>query len=587
MNDQFTTMSSEPPLDGRYALERRLGGGGMADVYLAEDLILRRQVAIKILKPHLAADDDLVERFRIEAQAAAQLNHPNIVTVYDRGATDWCTYIVMEYVRGETVKQRLRRTGRFNCEDAVRITLSVLAALGAAHARRIVHRDVTAANVLIDEAGRVKVTDFGIARIGAPSLTKTGTVLGTSSYVSPEQAQGRPADERSDLYSAAVVLYEMLTGRLPFSGDSDVAVALQHVAAPPPDLQALAPEVPGPLAAVVIKALSKRPDDRYQSAAEFAAALRHAQESDSTTVMPVQTEAPPPFAPAAERRVAWPSVVPEQPATALTTASATDEAATVLGVAPGQAEQVWQPDVEPEHTASLQGPVRRGRGRWLALILALALVGLGAWALVVFFVDTGPRVPAVIGRDEAAAVAAVKAEGLKAATREVWADGAAVGTVARQRPAAGTRVDEGARIDLWISRGALHLPAPRLVGKSADEAADALAQESLGGKARKSASDQAPEGQVFRQKPAAGTQVARGDTVTYWVSTGPPLVAVPDVVGLQSSAAVSTLEDQGFAASIDYVLGWGKYPNEVVDQDPAAGTRLRKGDEVVIKVAVF
>lgn len=592
MNDQIDSMSSEPPLDGRYQLKRPLGGGGMADVYLAQDLTLGRLVAIKILKPQLAADKESLERFRIEAQAAAQLNHPNIVTVYDRGATSWCTYIVMEYVQGETVKQRLRRTGKFAPDDAVAIELSLLAALGAAHEHHIVHRDVTAANVLIDERGRVKVTDFGIARIGAPSLTRTGTVLGTSAYVSPEQAQGRPADARSDLYSAGVVLYEMLTGQLPFTGETEVSVAVQHVSSEPPDARALSPGLPEALSAAVAKALSKNPDDRYQSAAEFAAALRAARPAAASS-----SSSPPPAAAAqpaaALPRVAWPAAA--APTTAATTVASEEESdvATVFAGTAAEAEPTRQlpppgstpPGSTPPGFASK--PRRRGR-RSLALALVLAIViGLGAWAAVVFVVDTGPRVPAVIGKTQEDALAAIKAEGLKPATREVWADGAEAGSVARQRPAAGTRVDKGAKVDLWVSRGPLHIPAPRLTGRTAKEAQAELERQELKGKARKSASEGVPEGVVFRQRPAAGDEVTRGDTVTYWVSTGPPRVAVPDVVGMQSGDAVKLLEDRGFAATIDYVLGWGEYPNDVVGQDPEAGTRLRKGDEVVIQVAVF
>ena len=249
----------------------------MADVYLAEDERLGRQVAVKVLKARLAADAEFVERFRIEAQAAASLNHPSIVAVYDRGTAEGTTYIAMEYVRGETLKQRLRRDGALPPDEAVPIALAVLSALGAAHARAIVHRDVTSYNVMLDEGGRVVVTDFGIARMGDSALTRTGAMMGTSSYLSPEQAQGRTADERSDLYSLGVVLYEMLTGRVPFRGETDVAVAMQHVSTAPPNPRTLAPGVSEALAAVAMRALSKNPDDRYQTAEEFAAALRKAR----------------------------------------------------------------------------------------------------------------------------------------------------------------------------------------------------------------------------------------------------------------------------------------------------------------------
>ena len=230
MDNTHGPSSGDAPVPGdRYQVQRRLGGGGMADVYLAEDTRLRRLVALKVLKGQFADDAEFVERFRVEAQASAQLSHPNIVTVYDRAAQGPPWYIAMEYVPGESLKQRVKREGPLGVDEAVRITLAVLAALQAAHQQHIVHRDVTSANVLVDPAGRVKVADFGIARIGASALTRTGTMMGTSSYLSPEQAQGRTADERSDLYSLGAVLFELLTGRVPFVADSDVAVALQHV----------------------------------------------------------------------------------------------------------------------------------------------------------------------------------------------------------------------------------------------------------------------------------------------------------------------------------------------------------------------
>ena len=546
----------DSPLDGRYALRQRLGGGGMADVYLAEDLTLRRPVAVKILKAELAADPDLVERFRIEAQAAAQLNHPSIVAVFDRGATGSSTYIVMEYVCGETLKQRVRRTGRLAPEQAIRTTLAVLAALEAAHGRHIVHRDVTSANVLIDDADRVKVADFGIARLGGSTLTRTGTMLGTSAYLSPEQAQGRQADERSDLYSLGVVLFEMLTGRLPFTGDSDVAVAVQHASTAPPDPRSFVPGLPEALVAVVAKALSKAPDARYQTAAEFAAALRLAR-------------APEPALAA--------MASPVSPPLAVTAVAA--EATTLADAGPTRQMRAGERPAPPRR--------RRASRRWIALLFVAIGVAVAVWALATFVLGAGVKVPALAGRTQEDAVAALTRVGLKPVVHEVWADGVDAGDVVRQRPTAGAEVDDGVKVDVWVSRGPLHIPAPDLAGQSANTAAATLEEQVLTGRRRKAASESAPEGEVFRQRPAAGTVVARGDTVTYWVSTGPPLIAVPDVVGLLSTEAISTLDAKGFVVNVDLVIGWGVSPGDVVAQDPVAGTRLRPGDEVVIDVAIF
>jgi serine/threonine-protein kinase len=548
------------PLDGRYRVLSRLGSGGMADVYLARDESLGRLVAIKVLKERLAADAEFVERFRIEAQAAASLNHPAIVAVYDRGKAGASPYIAMEYVEGESLKQRLRRKGRLSPDEAAATSLAVLDALREAHERHIVHRDVTSSNVLVDGSGRVKVADFGIARMGASALTRTGALLGTSSYLSPEQAQGRSADERSDLYSLGVVLYEMLTGRLPFSGESDLAVAMQHVSAAPPNPRSLAPDVPEAYAAVVMKALSKQPADRYQSAEEFAAALRAARGGGHA--VPAAVSPPPSPAPAFAATVVA--------ADALTRPA---DAATRYMSAVGQA-----PPARPR---------RRRLWRWIVLAAFIVAAAAGAWAVYALVLAPGAKVPASTGRPRDEAVAALRKVGLRPVVHEVWADRYDAGVVARQRPRAGAEVDDGSKVDLWVSRGPLHIPSPNLSGMTPSVATAVLAREVLIGRKRRAASSSTPKGQVFRQQPAAGATVTRGDTVTFWVSSGPPIVVVPDVVGRSSGDAKAALEAEGFVATVDLVAGWGTFPGDVVAQDPVAGTRLRKGDEVVIKVAVF
>ncbi len=547
------------PLDGRYRILSRLGGGGMADVYLARDESLGRLVAIKVLKKRLAADAEFVERFRIEAQAAASLNHPAIVAVYDRGKAGASPYIVMEYVDGESLKQRLRRRGRLSPDEAAATALAVLDALQEAHRRHIIHRDVTSSNVLVDGAGRVKVADFGIARVGASALTRTGAMLGTSSYLSPEQAQGRAADERSDLYSLGVVLFEMLTGRLPFSGETDVAVAVQHVSAAPPNPRSLAPDVPEACASVVMKALSKQPADRYQSAPELAGALRAARDGG-------------PAAPAVPR----PSSDAPAPAATMVAADALTSSA---GAATRYMSAVPRDAPVRAH--------RRRRWRWVALAAVIVAVAAGAWAAYALVLAPATKVPALIGRTKDEAAAALRKEGLRPVVHEVWADRYDPGIVARQRPRAGAAVGDSSKVDLWVSRGPLHIPSPELKGMRTAAATALLEQQSLTARRRKAATLKVPKGEIYRQQPAAGETLTRGDTVTFWVSSGPPLVSVPDVVGLSSGDAGAALKADGFVVSTDLVAGWGKFPGDVVEQDPVAGTRLRKGDEVVIKVAVF
>jgi len=531
-----------------------------------------------VLKARLAADEEFLERFRIEAQAAASLNHPGIVAVYDRGSADGATYIAMEYVRGESLKQRVRRDGALPPDEAVAIALAVLSALGAAHARAIVHRDATSYNVMLDEGGRVVVTDFGIARMGESALTRTGAMMGTSSYLSPEQAQGRPADERSDLYSLGVVLYEMLAGRVPFRGESDVAVAVQHVSAAPPNPRTLAPGVSEALACVVMRALSKDPADRYQTAEDFAAALRRARRGQRDPGSGGAAAAAGATSPAGPRP--RPVAPPPADAPPVTVSPAPGPGSTVLAA---EAPTRYRSGGEPATTVR---PPRRRRRLIVALML-IALAAAGVAAVYVFVVAPGVQVPGVVGDPRADATKAVRGEGLKPVVHYVWSDRYETGSVARQAPRGGTSVDDGVKVDLWVSRGPRHIPAPDLGGVAASVALERLEAASLSGKRRRAASETAPKGQVFKQKPAAGTTVARGDTITFWVSSGPPQVFVPDVVGLSQGDAQATLEDAGFVVSVDYVAGWGVFPGDVVAQDPVAGTRGRAGDEVVIEVAIF
>ena len=270
-------------VNDRYRVVRKLGGGGMADVYLCEDLTLGRKVALKVLQTRYMGDEQFVERFRREAKAAAGFSHPNLVAIFDWGALDGTYYIVMEYVEGETLKELIRRRGRLSGNEAVTTALGLLAALSYAHTHGVVHRDIKSQNILIDQAGTVKVTDFGIAHAGDHGMTEAGSILGTAQYLAPEQARGERVDERSDLYSVGVVLFEMLTGQVPFKGDSAVTVALKHVNTMPPEPAELVPGLPYALNQIVMKALAKDPEQRYQNADEFSRDLNAAQTGAAVT----------------------------------------------------------------------------------------------------------------------------------------------------------------------------------------------------------------------------------------------------------------------------------------------------------------
>src|SRR5438034_7312434 len=262
--------------DRRYRIMRKLGSGGMANVYLAEDQELGRRVAIKVLDDRHASDDQFVERFRREAKAAAALSHPNIVSIYDRGETDGTYYIAMEYLEGPNLKELVRQ-GTPSIRTAITYTREILSALRVAHRRGLVHRDIKPHNILVDAEDRLKVTDFGIARSGPSQMTEAGSIIGTAQYLSPEQARGAPVDQRSDLYSMGIVLYEMLTGQVPFTGESPVEIAMKHLSDPPRPPSLLRPDIPPDLDMVVLRALAKDPEDRYQTASEMDADLARIQ----------------------------------------------------------------------------------------------------------------------------------------------------------------------------------------------------------------------------------------------------------------------------------------------------------------------
>ncbi|MFI5010438.1 MAG: protein kinase, partial [Solirubrobacterales bacterium] len=271
----------ETTVDGRYKVISRIGSGGMADVYLAEDQLLGRQVAVKVLQHRFAEDQEFVERFRREASSAAGLSHPNVVAIFDRGEWDGTYYIAMEYLPGRSLKAIVREGGPMDPASAIEIVIQILRAAKFAHRRGIIHRDLKPHNVILDEEGRAKVTDFGIARAGASDMTLTGSIMGTAQYLSPEQAQGKTVSETSDLYAVGIVLYELLTGRVPFDGDTAVSIALMQVSAQAPRPSALNPAVGPALDAVVVRALAKNPADRYGDADEFIAALEQARAGTS------------------------------------------------------------------------------------------------------------------------------------------------------------------------------------------------------------------------------------------------------------------------------------------------------------------
>ena len=547
---------------GRYRLLRVLGSGGMGRVYLAEDEVLHRRVAVKLLLPHHADDPRFVERFRREARAAAALSHPHVVAVYDLGEDEGTPYIVMQCVRGQTIKEIVAQSGPLPEADAKRICREVLEAAGHAHEHGVIHRDLSARNIILDEKGRVLVADFGIARLGAAPFTTGAVVVGTAHYAAPEQVDGRGADARSDLYTVGVVLYEMVTGRLPFDGEDAVAVAHKHVTEPPPRPAVVRPGISPELEAVILRAMAKDPDDRYQTAHQFAQALG----ATATVAGPV-----------AEGREAGQNGAPAEGASATLVAGAPIDGATRV-----------LPDGQ---TAVLHGAGRRAwsRRRQLVAALAAAVVVAAAGGFAAYWL-TGRTVPVpqAVGKTEQAATALLRAKGFRVAVSRLYSDRQpTAGTVARQSPKAGARRGRSDTVHIWVSRGPLHISAPNLSTMSAGQAEAELKRDGLVGSRLSGKSDDVDAGLVFRQAPANGQRVVRGQAITYWVSTGPTGVLVEDVTGRYVDDAVAALEAAGFRVDQRTAWGWGDSPGSVTKQQPLGGRRAPHGSVVVIWIAVF
>jgi len=537
----------EEVVGGRYRVLRKIGGGGMADVYLCEDLTLGRRVAIKVLLERFLDDPTFVERFRREAKAAAGLNQTNLVSIYDWGEVDGTYYIVMEYVEGETLKDLIRRRGRLSGNEAVGFSLQLLAAVEFAHRSGIVHRDIKPQNVMLDQDGTVKVMDFGIARAGDSGMTEVGSILGTAQYLAPEQAKGQQVDERSDLYSVGVVLYEMLTGTVPFKGDSAVTVALKHVNEVPPEPSQLVPGMPYALNQIVLKAMAKDPADRYQNAAEFARDLRSAKVGG-------------PLAAAAFDA---------------------DGERTRLMTATGAGATAMLDQAPPSDR-------RRKRSKWPVILLVVLLIAIAAVALGLWWALGGTKVtvPGVVGQKEAAAVRALEAEGLKAGVQEEYSDRFAEGFVSRQAPEQGTKVGEGETIDIWVSKGSETVDLVDFRGWTAAEVEKWLSDNDLQAEEKSGRSSAVSEAEIYKQDPSAGTLVKRGDTITYWVSRGEPQATVPDLANLSQADAQTTLADVGLELVVGGTETSTTVPaGSVISQDPPAGEKVDKGSSVSIVVS--
>lgn len=543
-------------LDNRYTIMERIGGGGMADVYRAMDNLLDRSVAVKVLHTQFAADDDFVRRFRREGQAAAKLSHPNIVNIYDVGQDDDIYYIVMEYIAGETLKEKIQRNGHLPVESALHIALQIAEALEHAHQNNLVHCDIKPHNILITSSGRVKVTDFGIARAATSvSMTQTGTVIGSVHYFSPEQAKGSVINAKSDLYSLGVVMYEMLTGQVPFTGENPISIALKHIQDEPRRPSELNVGIPPLVEAIVLKAMAKDPAQRYNSAAEMIKDIHYAQ----NYLQDEQT-----------RRLAR----DDFPTQVLT--PVTDGVGNKSG---------GKPPAKP--------PGRRKR-RWplIGALLALLLLGFAFGAFMAygkFWSTSDVVVPNVVGKSVDEARTILINNKLRVNITEAYSDKVPVGYVISQSPEAGTTVKEQRIVTLVVSKGTEMVVVPDLRGLAVRDAELQLKNTGLvPGREDTQYSNDYPAGTVIGQNPRPPAQVAKGTAVDLVISKGPApkKVTLPDFRG----AAVATVSTQ--LDSLKLKIGKvteqvsDKYPSgTIIDQNPPPGTAVDEGSSIDFTVA--
>ncbi|GAB3307273.1 Stk1 family PASTA domain-containing Ser/Thr kinase [Geodermatophilus aquaeductus] len=556
-------MTTPQVLGERYEIGGVLGRGGMAEVHRGRDLRLGREVAVKVLRSDLARDPSFQVRFRREAQAAASLNHPSIVAVYDTGEdrspSGATPYIVMEYVEGETLRDVLRREGVLPPERAMTLAADICAALDFSHRNGIVHRDVKPGNVMITPQGTVKVMDFGIARAvsdSAATMTSTAAVIGTAQYLSPEQARGEAVDARSDVYSLGCLLYELVTGAPPFTGDSPVSVAYQHVREDPRLPSSVNPAIPPELDAIVMKAMSKNPANRYQSAAEMRNDLLRALAGQRVEATPVMGD---------------------------------EEKTTILGATPGAyGDGDWDDD---------EAARRRKRNRVIALVVG-ALVLIGAVVGVALLVNSGDdeqpqaaaqvAVPAnLVGQTEEQARAAIEAAGLTVAaevTRQQVSDEAQVGTVLDTDPDSGAQVEEGSEVALTVGVAPDTVTVPQVVDLDEDRARTALEDAGFTGNVNSDQADSlTEEGTVVAVDPEEGTAVAPSTTVTLSVSDGTD--AVPDVAGQAQDAARQALLDAGFTNVTVSEVDSDQPAGTAIATNPAAGQQAGADQAITLQVS--
>lgn len=553
-------------LDQRYELEELIGGGGMADVYKAKDCLLNRPVAVKILHEEFKQDKEFIDKFQREAQAAARLSHPNIVNIYDVGVADGDHYIVMEYVPGRTLKDRIRQEGHLSVSESLRVAREIAEALAHAHANNLVHCDIKPHNILMMADGHAKVADFGIARaVTESTMTYSGNVIGSVHYFSPEQAKGTMITPKSDVYSLGVVLYEMLTGKLPFTGDNPVSIAVKHLQEEPVPVRQLDPAIPPVVEAIVSKAMSKDPAMRPTSA-ELVQDISQAERMLMAGSQPMPQMAP--MAQDPDATQVLPRVQPTQ-----------------QPIPPRRAPQDEGYDEdEPEKEKSIFKSKK-----FIAGLLVVLLAGffVGAFMSYGKFWSTAEvTVPDVTGKQMTLARQILEDKKLRVNVAETYNADVPAGQVVSQNPTAGSKVKEQRLVTIYVSKGGEEIEMPDLTGLSKSDVEAQLKKMGLklGSVYEKYSNEEA--GTVIKQDPKAGTKISRGQTVDITVSKGKQShkVSVPDVTGVSLDAAKAALQSRGLKVGSVSKQESRQAAGTVVSQSPASG-EVEEGSSISLVIA--
>ena len=582
MSDERTFDQTDPLIgllvDERYRVTRRLARGGMATVYVAQDERLDRPVALKVMHPHLADSDAFVERFRREARSAARIVHPGVVSVFDQGVVTGQGFLVMELIDGTNLRQLLRAQGAFTIPQALRYTTDTLEALRAAHRVGVIHRDIKPENILVPSDGPAKVTDFGLARAASEvSMSSTGNMLGTVAYIAPEIATTAEADARSDIYSVGIMLYEMLTGAVPWAGESPLQIASHHVSDDVPSPSAAQPWIPREIDDLVAALTAREPANRPADASDAIDLVARVAAAIPSNLANRRAEIAPGERHSASETSALNTEIMSAQFTRPLPAPASSSVALVHTSGATQAAQAASPPKKSARAAA-----------WIALVVLLLVVaGLGGrW----WWTEYGPgsylTMPETTGRTLTDVQADLDALGLRTQVEEEFSDDVDTGSVTRSDPEGGSSVHKRAEVQLYVSKGVDMKTVPEVTGKSQDEAQRSLTDAGLAvGAVTDAYSEDVPQGQVISQSVAAGTSLAHDSAVDIVLSKGREPLTVPTLSGLSASAAKSAIEDLGLVAAPTEAYSDTVAEGQVISQQTREGSTLHRGDSVAYTVS--